>query len=101
MLRNRNRKNRHFLQNRNRNLITDRYKMESQKFSQAQYKIVYLISFILTFFSFKFYKKFDETWSIFSLKSLRYFVKKGNIFTKILLKTVHFVVQIRSQNRNS
>ncbi len=72
--RNRNRRNRNFLPSRNRN----RNKMESQKFSQIQYKIVYLISFIL--FSFTFYNKFNET---FQLKNFfawsRYGARTGTV----------------------
>ncbi len=42
--------------------------MESQQFSQTQYKIVYLISFISLLFSFTFYNLFDNADHIFPCK---------------------------------
>jgi hypothetical protein len=47
--------------------------MESQKFSQTQYKILYLFSFINIFFiHITFYKKFDKTYQFFPCKKANY-----------------------------
>ncbi len=62
--------------------------------SQTQYTIVYLISFILTFFSFTFDNKLDETYQ-FSACKKAYYVKRQE-FSNNFFKTVLFM----DQNRN-
>ncbi len=60
--------------------------------SQTQYKIVYLISFLLTFFSFTIYNKLDD--QCFPCKKA-YYVKRQE-FSNNFFKTVLFM----DQNRN-
>ncbi len=68
--------------------------MESQKFSQTQYKIVYLISFI---FSFKFLKIFDKSYQFFPCKKAYYVCKKESFFPKIFVKTAFYGVDTESE----
>ena len=65
-------------------MFRNRNKMESQKFSQTQYKIVYL-----DFLPFTFYNKFDETYQ-FIPRNKAYYVK-GQDFSKFFFKTVFFM----------
>jgi hypothetical protein len=65
------------------------YKMESQKFSQTQYKIVYLISFILHFFHSHFPKNFMKLIHFFPCKKA-YYVKMLDFFHKSVFENCFF-----------
>jgi hypothetical protein len=69
--------------------------MESQRLTQ--YKIVFFIYFSrLTFFSFTFYKKIDETCQFFHCKKA-YNVKRQDFFQKIILCCAFYGLDTESE----
>ncbi len=58
--------------------------------SQTQYQIVYLISFISTFFSFTFYNKFDATYQFFPLNRKKSYGSATLVLCRLLLRNITY-----------
>jgi hypothetical protein len=76
--------------------------MESQKYSQTQYKIAYLISFISLLFSFPFYNNADHIFPCKKAEQLFIYcrITEKPEFILTLIFMVYILSRNRSRNRN-